>query len=443
MRSRYLFLLLLAAGTALSYRAYARPLVICDVSVIPMTSEQVLEHQDVQLDEGRFVAIRPHQPSSKSHGQTIDGTGKFLIPGLSDLHVHFRGSNDIQPDLLFLYTANGISTVLCMSGGSQVLRLRGETEKGTVLGPRIFSTSPIVGILSPTPATAEKGREMVRQFKADGYDFIKVYNLIPEESYWGIIEEAKTQNIPVVGHAVRSVGIEGAIKAGQHIAHIEEFLYGYFNTGRDESRIAPLAQRLKDAHISVIATLIVYHNILRQLDDIDAVLNSPGMKYVPEELKRTYYPEKNDYLKRFDKKIEEEMLRPDFAFMCKLTKAFEDAGVQLLAGTDAATEIVVPGWSLHQELQELVAAGLTPYQALETATTRAAAFVGHAKDFGSIETGKAAEAILLNANPLEDISNTQTIAGVFVKGQWLSRADIDKRLDAIATRVKASTKTPR
>jgi imidazolonepropionase-like amidohydrolase len=411
-----------------------KPVIIRDVTVIPMTANIAQEHRDVVVEDGVFKSIVSTEPKRKFRGDVIDGTGKFLIPGLCDAHVHLRGLNDEQPDLLFLHVANGVTTVLCMSGSKQVLRMREAIASGELLGPRIFTTGPMLGNLSPTPRTPEEARAIVREFKNDGYDFIKVYNQIPKDSYWAIIDEAKQQDIPVIGHAVRSVGIEGAIAAGQHVAHLEEFLYGYFQDGLDESKIAPLAARLKDAGIVVETTLVVYHNIIRQVEDFDAMLKSPGIEYLPKSVTHTYYAEENPYIHRFDKESVTKTLQPDFDFLRKLAKAFQTAGVRLLAATDTSTEIVIPGFALHSELQELVAAGLTAYEALSTATVNAAAFLKYPG--GTIEVGKTADAVLLRADPLQDIANTRQIDGVLARGQWLPREAIDKRLAQIKDQYK-------
>ncbi len=412
---------------------------LTNVNVIPMTDSNVLTERDVLIRDGRFAAIEPHGALEETPDvETIDGSGKYLFPGLMDMHVHLNGRMDVQPDMLYLYASNGVTTVLTMAGNHQVLKLAAMTENGELLGPRIFTTAPIMGNLSPNPATAEKAHEMVQRYADAGYRYLKVYNQIPEAGYWGIIEAAKEHDMTVVGHAVRSVGIEGALKAGQHIVHMEEFIYGYFQDGLDESQIEPLARRVKDAGIVVIPNLIAYHNIIRQVEDLDAMIASEGVELLPWRLRKDFPADKNSYTNRFDMDDVREYLRPNLEFMQKLTKAFEDAGVPLLAGTDAVMNIVVPGFSLHDDLQELVDAGLTPYEALQCATVNPARFLEIDTETGTIELGKAADAILLGANPLDDIANTRKIAGVFVNGEWLDSDDIHRQYEQIEARAKQS-----
>ncbi len=430
---------LILAAVLCSFRSWSENYLISNVNVISMTDDAVLSGRDVLIRDGRIAAIDTHSVNGDvGNVEIIDGTGKYLIPGLMDMHVHLNGRMQIQPDMLFLYVSNGVTTVLTMAGSNKVLELADMTRDGELLGPRIFTTAPIMGNLSPNPATAEKAHALVEKYADLGYRYLKVYNQIPEAGYWGIIEAAKDHNMTVVGHAVRSVGIEGAIKAGQHVVHMEEFIYGYFGDDRDETRMQPLARRLKAAGIVVIPNLIAYHNILRQVEDLDAMIASEGVDLLPWSLRKNFSADKNSYTNRFDMDAANNFLRPNVAFMRKLVKAFEDEGVMLLTGTDAVMNIVVPGFSLHDDLQELVDAGLTPYQALRCATNRPAQFLKIDDETGTIDIGKAGDAVLLNANPLADIANTRTIAGVFVQGAWLADDEIKTHYAEIRERSKAS-----
>ena len=249
--------------------------VFTGVNVIPMTSETVLKNQTVVVRGNEIVAIGPSATvRPPTDGTMVPGNGQYLIPGLMDLHIHLQGGRRHTPVMLEMFALTGVTTGLCMRGSSGVLDAREKVASGELLGPRIFSTSPILGNTSPNPKDYESGVKVVEKFVEDGYDFVKVYNQIPAEGYRGVMDAADRLGIPVIGHAVRSVGIEGAIERHQHIAHMEELIYGYFKNDLDESKIAPLAKRMKEADIAVVATLIAYHNIIRQVRDIDTMLQS-------------------------------------------------------------------------------------------------------------------------------------------------------------------------
>lgn len=429
----------LAAATVLFCGIVSsQQLVIEHVHVIPMTGDTLLLDRSVVIDDGKILTVVDGDAARPSRrALRIDGTGKYLVPGLCDLHVHFNGGSNSNPDMLALYLANGVTTVLNMRGSKGILELREQVRNGKLLGPEIFTTGPIIGNTSADPKTAELGREMVQQFHAEGYDFIKVYNQIPEEGYRGIMEAAKQLHIPVVGHAVRSVGVDGALASGQHIAHMEEIIYGYFRDNLDEARIPELAARFKDADIAVIATLTAFHNIIKQVEDLNGMLRSPGMEYLHPRITRSWQPETNEYTTRFNDESVQRFLGPSLAFQQKLLKAFTDADVRVLIGTDASIPIVIPGYSTHQELEEFVAAGVSPYAALAAGTVRAQRFLGR-NDVGTIEAGMRACLVLLDANPLEDITNSRKIAGVVLKGQWLDRAALQAALDKIQQNIAES-----
>ncbi|MEK7795363.1 MAG: amidohydrolase family protein [Candidatus Hydrogenedentota bacterium] len=424
--------LLLNALVFVTGTAAAGPSVFEHVNVVPMTTGTVLRDYTVVTDGDHIVAVgKASDVSIPPNALRIAAEGKYLVPGLHDMHAHFFGGKDGAECILRLHALNGVTTILNMRGTSGALEMRGQVARGERIGPTIFTTSPILGNADPNPKTYEKGVEAVEEFHAQGYDFIKVYNQIPAEGYRGVVETAHRLGMPVIGHAVRAVGIEGAIASGQHVAHMEEFIYGYFGEDLNEAAIAPLATRLKDAGICVVATLITYHNIIRQVEDIQKMLASPGIEYLPQALVKNWFPEMNTYLRGFNQQDVDSRLRPAFEFQRKLTKRFRAAGVPIMTGTDCTIPIVVPGYALHDELAELVDAGLTPYQAIEAATAAPAKFLGVFDNVGSIEQGKRADLILLEDNPLENIRNTQHRAGVMVRGRWFDKDEVRRLLEEL------------
>jgi hypothetical protein len=246
-----------------------------------MSQEQVLQRQTVIIKKGRIIEIGHVDNVKVSHkALKIDGRDRYLMPGLTGLHVHIKGGARGNPALLTLYAANGVTTVLNMEGFPYHL----------ILGGRL------------NPKTYERAVDAVQRQVEMGFDFIKVYSFLSPEGFRGVMDEAQRSGVPVVGHAVRSVPFETSLKRGQHLAHMEEILYGYFKDILEEDRIPHVAEMIKDSEIAVIATLVIYHNIIKQVEDIDAMLKSEGIEYVPASLTRQWQPDRNQYTTRIESK---------------------------------------------------------------------------------------------------------------------------------------------
>jgi imidazolonepropionase-like amidohydrolase len=338
-----------------------------------------------------------------------------------------------------------VTTVLNLDGGPTVLALRDEIAGGSRLGPSVFTAGPI--IRGSDTMTREDGERVAREQIAAGYDFLKVYNQISADGYAAILAEAKRSGVPVIGHAVRSVGIDGALANGQHIAHMEELVYGYFawKAGErpdlpddvvarldvllDPAKVPELARRVAESGVFVIPNLTAYHHIQWQVEDLDRVLARPEVALMPRLMTQSWARDKNGYTNREDPERFRRGVTRTFPFLQELTAAFRASGVPLLLGTDVGIPVIVAGTSAHDELEELVAAGLTPEQALAAATSHAARFLGLA-DAGTVEAGKRADLLLLGADPLADIRNSRRIEGVVVAGRYLDLATLDGMLPA-------------
>lgn len=421
---------LLIAFSAFSLEPYSTDTTaFVGINVIPMTGGTVLSNQTVIVQDGLIDEIGPADlVKVPRRANEIDGTGKYLIPGLIDLHAHLFGGRNGNPQLLNLYLSQGVTSILNLRGSKGILDLGAQIDSGELIAPEIYQGSPIQGNISPTPATHKEGADAVRQFKEEGYDFIKVYNYIPPDGYKGIMDTAAELNMPVIGHTVREVGFEGVLAARQNFAHMEEIVYGAFKDGLDESRIPEVTQQVKDAGVSIVTTLTVYHNIIRQMEDLDTVLDDPGVEHLPPAMGDTWNADKNEYTNGFTMEEIDERIRPTFAFLQKLTAAFHEAGIPILMGTDACVTGTVPGHSAHDELFELTNCGLSNYEALAAATSEAAQFL-RADDLGTIQPGKRADLILLNANPLEDITNSRQIQGIMTRGLYHEQNEIQAKLE--------------
>ena len=406
--------------------------VFANAAVIPMDRERVLAGQDVVVEAGRIRALSPHRVRSWPAGTTlVNATGKYVIPGLSDLHVHTQFGDERQ---LELYVRNGVTTVLNLSGTPELLDWKRRIAAGTLAGPAFYTAGPILDGDPPTNPThtvvhdrAEAERAVDAQAAA-GYDFIKPYSALSDSAYFGIVDAARRDHMRLVGHVSWNVGVERTVLAGQDaIAHVEE-LYRYFvdrhqkpppDTRPDSTRIPALAELLKQHGTWVVTTLSADTDILAQATALDSVLRSPDMAFVPASYLaecRTGDP----YAKRGADWIEQNRIM--LPFLSQIAAGLRAAHVPMLAGTDATNPIQVPGVSLHEELAELCAAGLTPYEALVTSTRNAAEFLRRADTRGTVAAGARADLVLLDANPLIDIRNTRRIDGVMVAGRWYDAA---------------------
>jgi imidazolonepropionase-like amidohydrolase len=426
-------------------------LVITNVSVIPMDRERVLPGQTVLIRGGRIVAVGPARAVAvPASAMKIDGTGRFLIPGLVDAHVHYDedapGSDphidEINNEYSQLFLSAGVTEVMNLCGSAKNLALRDSIAQGEVDGPTML-TSP--HCLNDSTMTEAQGEAAATQAKRDGYDFLKVYSFLSADGFRGIMTAARRADIPVVGHIPQRVGTQAMLASGAvGVVHAEEFLYnapfrleyGDPRPGAvqlDTARIPTLAHAVRAARVAVTPTLVAYSSIIDEASNLDAVLGRPDMRLVSDQVKksREWYAADNGRARRLGASMPLSRLRLGLAMQKRLVRAFRDSGVTLLAGTDAGGSIpMVPGWSLHDEMQLLVGAGLTPYQALRAATANAGEFFArhfHAGASGTITPGARADLVLLDANPLVDIRNTRKIRGVVLRGEWVVRGQAGTR----------------
>jgi imidazolonepropionase-like amidohydrolase len=463
---RVLLCVLLSVAACLAQSSTSSTLIIHDVTVIDATGAPAKPHQTVIARGGKIEAIDNSGMGfgGKLPGTHVDGTGKFLIPGLWDMHVHMvfgdwfpRGKEVALP----LFIANGITGVRDMGGELEVLQQwRKEITAGTLIGPRIVMSGPMLD--GPKPRfpssiaikTPEDGRRAVDDLKRRGADFIKLQSLIPRDAVFAIADEAKKQGISFVGHVPDAVRASEASNVGQrsfeHLIGIfegsspleDEFIKGTktekqflstYNAKRAEVLFALLAKN----HTWQCPTLVWERggNLIDQTD----FAHDTRAKYVPAYWKDVTW-------KRFTDEIERDFNTDDLAtrkaFVEKeleVVNAMHRAGIPFLAGTDTPPGVYIfPGFSLHEELQRFVAAGFSPMEALQTATLNPAKFLGMEDRLGTIEKGKLADLVLLDANPLEDIRNTQKIEAVILNGRYLSRGELDKMRAGVEITAKAS-----
>lgn len=452
---KFLFTKFLAAvllwHTAIAIAApQFEPIALRHVSVVDVIHGGINEDVTVLLADGKIQAVGTNVAIGDA--RVVDAKGKFLIPGLWDMHVHCCNSdNHFFP----LFLANGVTGIRDMFGPSiQDLKdARAEVEKGTRPGPRLIFSGPIVD--GPKPvwpgsiavANAGDGRKAVDQVQRDGADFVKVYSLLPRDAYFAIADEAKKRGIDFCGHVPDLVRAGEASAAGQKsFEHLLSMAAGC--SAREQEVInakgTPLMKRTRaviDSYDPKKAEALFAQfrrngtwqcptlTVLRAMAHLDdpAFCQDPRLIYMPAEIEKYWNP-KNDF--RFKKKTAEdwEAMRLIFAEDCKIVGLLERAGVDIIAGTDSPNPYCFPGFGIHDELALLTGCGLTPLQALQTATINPARYFGWQNKMGSVEAGKAADLVLLYANPLKDIRNTTRIQAVFVRGQYFDRPALDKML---------------
>lgn len=349
-----------------------------------------------------------------AESERIDGEGGYIVPGLIDLHVHVN-----QPDELPLYVANGVTSVLNLSGDPSTFALR-----NAPMGPRLFTSGKhLIDVQS-----AEAARKIVDEEARDGYDAIKIYDDISIDALNALIGAARSHGMLSVGHIPRNLRWQDMLAAKPDaIAHAEEFLYSPVIEGDNER----IVEGMKSGGISLITTLITYDTITRQITDLDSMLARGENRYVNPALRRMWQRAHDHYAINFPTKNVPKMRRL-LGFQKDLIKQLATASVPILLGTDAGSPLMVPGFSTIDELRELVSAGLTPYAAMRAATIDAARFLKKDSEFGTIENGRAADFILLRGNPLADIDNVSLRAGVMLRGRWLDNAALHQELDRIA-----------
>jgi imidazolonepropionase-like amidohydrolase len=405
---------------------------IVGVNVVPMDRNTVLADHTVLVRDGRISYVGPRTSTVvPGSARRIDGRNKWLIPGLVDAHVHLAYVLNAKhnPQLLRLFVAEGVTTVMNLLGLPEHVDLRAKVARGEIFGPTIFTSGFYVG--EPYTKTASAADSAVRQQRAAGFDMIKLHGNASADTYLALASAAKRDSIPLVGHLPRNLGLTTALSAGQTmIAHAEEYLYGWFGqrtlTSREQviALVDTAAALTKKAGAWVTPTLFVFGAIPAQRQNLDSILNAPAMKRIPDALKFEWVPERNPY-----RRIPLANLagfRDQYAWLKRVTKALHTAGVPLLMGTDAmATAAVLPGISAHQELRAVVDAGLSPYEALKTATVNAALFVRQPGEFGVIRNGARADLVMLDANPLQQITATSRISGVMLRGRWFNAAARD------------------
>jgi hypothetical protein len=403
-----------------------------DVAVLTMDADTALTGQAVIVKDDRITWVGPVGALEVPPGaRVIDGSGRTLLPGLADMHVHMDRS-DVP-----LFLANGITTVREMNGDDWHVALRDSIAAGEVVGPRMFVASTLLAgepqpwrhVLIPDAATAYR---VAHEMKDRGFDYLKIYDGLSRASYDAFVEASATLDIPLVGHIPRDVGLDGVLAAGQlSIEHVEQITYATVGHDFDTSRIPAIAAKIAASGAWVVPTLAAQRMLsIARTPAYNRRLEAPEVRFVDPEIRGWWAS-----LKAPDGAADP---RPDdprrqrseafYGFQRDLTAALFEAGVPLLVGTDTPNPLLVPGFSTHLELAILVDAGIPPIDVLRAATRNAARFVGQDGEWGVVRAGAAADLLLVDGDPLENLYVLKHPAGVMVAGRWFDREALESML---------------
>ena len=432
-----LFLLLSLAPAA----QQSQTTVFAGVNVLPMDRNALLRDQTVVVRDGRIVEIGSSRSVKAPAGAIrVEAAGKYLMPTLAEMHAHIPGAK--APDAaiertLFLYAANGIGTIRGMLGDPRHLVYRERAAKGEIVSPRIYTSGPSFN--GNSAPTVDGAVQMVAAQKQAGYDLLKIHPGVKRDVFDALAAKAREVGIPFAGHVPLDVGLDRALEAKYAtIDHLDGFVEAlaknplqsqFFGLNLinevDESRIPDLVKKTKAAGTAMVLTETLFVQLLNE-EDPKVMAQRPEIKYLdPPQALDGWIAQKQKMLQ-----IPAADRAKYLALRHKIIQALHKAGVPFLLGSDAPQWWNVPGFSIHRELQVMVAAGFTPYEALRSGTVNVATYFGTADSSGTVTKGKRADLLLLDANPIDDITNSSKIAGVMLGGRWMPKSEIAARLES-------------
>ena len=411
----------------------ARDIALVGVRVISMAREEILEDQSVLVRDGRIAGIGPSAdlviPDGVQQLVPPAGVAWYVMPGLADMHVHM-----FDEDEMWLYLANGVTTVRNLHGVERHLRWKSEIEAGERIGPRILTAGPILDGDPPSRSTntvvrtPDEARAEVRREASLGYDFIKIYDNITPDVYEALADESRRVGLPMVGHLPTPVGFDGMLEVGgqKAVEHCEELAPFFRNLAPGQLEV--MVRQMVDAGIWLGPTLIAWRWPIRQADP-EIMASIPWEYLNPSTLETFGWATATVSMSETEHGIRQR----GYDLCDEITRQFYLAGGRLLPGSDSPLPALPPGSTLLEELEAFEAIGLTPFEALVTATSGAAEFAGRSDEFGTIKIGLAADLLVLTADPFETTSNLRRRAGILARGVWFSDEDLKQRLEELAT----------
>lgn len=421
-----------------------------NVTVVPMDREGLLPGQTVVVEGGRIAAVGPSPQVAVPAGATVvNGTSQYLMPGLAEFHAHVPPGSappELRDRVLALYVLNGVTTARSMLGDASHLGLRGAIERGDLLGPRLVASGPSFN--GTSVRTVRAGIDSVTAQHAAGYDLLKIHPGVPRAVFDSVVATARRLGMPFAGHVPLEVGYRHALASRYaSIDHVDGLLEALLRDGAplttaqggffgialvdhlDTARLPQLVRETREAGVRIVPTQALLES-WTDTTSPEALAARPEMRYwVPAQVANWTMNKRN--------MLASEPYTP--AQRARFTTirrqaitALHRGGVPFVLGSDAPQVWNVPGFSVHRELEALVRAGFTPYEALRTGTVHVAEYLGEADRSGTVAVGRRADLLLLDGDPLADVANAARIAGVLLHGRWLPRAELDRRLAALA-----------
>lgn len=423
-------------GGAGSGAQQAKQYAFTNVSVATMDSARVLRNQTVVVSGDRITAIGPARSTTVPAGaERIDGQGKYLMPGLAEMHGHIPPPSQPKENIdavLFLYVARGVTTVRGMQGAPGQLELREAARRGDIVSPTLYLAGPAFS--GGSVKSVEDAVARVKQQKSEGWDLIKVLPGLSLEVYDAMAKSAKEAGMRFAGHVPAAVGIEHAIEMGQdsvdHLDGYAEKLDG-LTKPVDARALQELVAKTKKAGTWMVPTMFVWETLQGPVT-LESRTQLPELKYLPAS-----------QIAQWTQALQKRLNNPQFnaanakIYMenrDRILKALHDGGVGILLGSDAPQQFNVPGFSIHREMKSMADAGMGVFDIVKSGTASVGQYFKGQDAFGTVGVGKRADLILVDGNPLESLANIEKQSGVMVRGRWLPKAEIDKRLAAIAGR---------
>ena len=443
------FLLVLLLGSSFFSQTIAQELVINHLNVVTMLDDQVLEDHSIYVKDGVIMEIAPMDQITVAGVRSLDGRGMYVFPGLAEFHAHLPNPEQFgavfQEEVLWMYLANGVLRIRSMLGHESHLELKNRVDSGELTGPRMFISGPSLN--GTSVENPEAGRKMVRDQKAAGYDHLKLHPGLDDPKFLAIADEAKKVGIYYGGHVSLDVGLVTSVKNGyRSVEHIDGFLEamlpdgtvidptvsGPFNMNLvgqvDQSKLAGLIQLCLDNKTWIAPTLTLFERYFGYQPAYE-LRQQPEMFYLPGQLTTQWFNTKSKL--EADGVLAEAKVKPYLEFRQKLFLDLHKAGVPMIMSSDSPQVFNVPGFSIHREIESMSKAGMSNYEILKTGSVNCADYFEESGEWGVLKPGAAAEFVLVQKNPLEDLETMQKPQAIMIQGKFIQRDELQLQLNLI------------